>query len=414
MLTLEDGLDVAFWPFVAGLLIGCPGGILLGLAWGERRRQGMTELLERAESQRQAETDALLDGVKLAFADISGDTFRRAGDDVMRIAQVQLGGERRAQGERLAVERAELEARMNTVLGQLERMQQLVRELEQDRTGKFSELTAQLRQAGKGAERLQQTTERLTRTLSNARSRGQWGERLAEDLLASLGMVEGTSFRRQQVLPSGSRPDFTFLLPGERLLHMDVKFPLDNLQRSLDTVDRNQRERHEAAFLRDVRQKIGEIVSRGYIAPEHGTVDLALLLVPNEGVFRSMIELAPELLDEALARKVALVSPMSSFAVLMVLRHVARQWRLGQQARELLDLVEAFVRGWRKFGEQSDRVEQQLDGVLAEMRRLNGTRRQGLDRILRRMTELEPDDGTRPTPTPEDASPARDGRSGLN
>ncbi|MEZ5837320.1 MAG: DNA recombination protein RmuC [Geminicoccaceae bacterium] len=383
---------MTFWAMVAGLLIGGLGGMLIGLIWGERRRQAILDMLERAENHRQSETDALLDGVKLAFADISSDTFRRAGDDVMRLAQVTLTGERRAHGERLAVERAELETRMATIMGQLERMQQLVRELEQDRSGKFGELTAQLRQAGKGAERLQQTTEKLSRALTNARARGQWGERMAEDLLTSLGMQEGVNFLRQQSLASGGRPDFTFLLPGGRTLHMDVKFPLDNLQRSLDADDKAARERGEAAFLRDVRQKIAEIVARGYVAPQDGTLDLALLLVPNEGVYRAMIELAPGLLDEALTRRVALVSPMSSFAVLVVMRHIAGQWQLSHHARELLQMVETFTRDWQAYGERADRAEQGLEQVLGEIRKLNGSRRRSLDRTLERMRALDEQD----------------------
>ena len=381
-------MEAGLWSIIAALLIGLLAGILAGLAWGSRQRWATDELLERAENQRQAETDALLDGVKLAFADISTDTFRRASDDVMRLAQATLAGERRVQGERHAVERAELDARMTTVLNQLERMQQLVRELEQDRTGKFGELAAQLKQAGEGAQRLQTTTEHLTRALTNARSRGQWGERMAEDLLASLGLEEGVSYRRQATTPSGSRPDFTFLLPGERLLHMDVKFPLDNLLRQLDAEDPSVRRRHEAAFLRDVRQKIQEIAARGYVAPEEGTVDLALLLVPNEGVFRAMIESAPKLIDEALDRNVAIVSPVSCFAVLVVLRHLAGQWQLSRYGRELVQAVGGLERAWRGHVERSEAAEHQLEQVLEQMRKLNGRRRRTIDRAFEQLTGL--------------------------
>ncbi|MCB2055490.1 MAG: DNA recombination protein RmuC [Geminicoccaceae bacterium] len=382
-------MDMPLPPSLAFLLIGLLTGVLVGLAVGSRRRQALVDLLTTAESQRQAETDALLDGVKLAFADISADTFRRAGDDVTRLAHGVLQGERRIHGERLAVERAELEARMTTVLGQLERMQHLVRELEQDRSGKFGELAAQLAHAGEGAERLQRTTERLSRALSNARARGQWGERMAEDLIRALGLVEGTSYFRQRPMASGSRPDFTFVMPGERVVHMDVKFPFDNLLKSLEAPDAAGRQRLEQAFVRDVRQKITEVVQRGYVAPDQGTLDLALLFIPNEGVFRSMLELDAGLLEDALAHRVVLVSPVTCFAVLAVLRHLARQWELARHGRELVRIVDAFRQAWDSYRDKSQAVENRLEQVLDEVRHLNGRRRRAVDRTLDRLGDLD-------------------------
>jgi DNA recombination protein RmuC len=48
------------------------------------------------------------------------------------------------------------------------------------------------------------------------------------------GLVEKVSYLREATVEGGTRrPDFTLLLPEGRLLHMDVKFPLDNYPGSL-------------------------------------------------------------------------------------------------------------------------------------------------------------------------------------
>ena len=56
---------------------------------------------------------------------------------------------------------------------------------------------------------------------------------MAEDVLCLAGFVEGVQYRKQKAVEQGSGiPDFTFLLPQNSILYMDVKFPLDNYLRT--------------------------------------------------------------------------------------------------------------------------------------------------------------------------------------
>ena len=353
-------------------------GYLLGQAI---TRRGLEQAFSVTRHNHQAETDALLDGIKLTFAEITADQNRRSGEEILRLAQSSLHQERRLDNERVAADRMELEARLRQMMGQMERVQEMVRQLEQDRSGQLGALATQLEHAAKGATRLNVVTERLTRALSNTQQRGQWGERLAEDLLQSAGLQEGISYGRQQALPDGTRPDFTFYLPGGDFLHMDAKFPFDNFERSLATDDKAARERFEAAFVRDVRQRLGEVLNRGYVAPEHDSIDLALMFVPNERVFSAMLELAPTLVDEGLRRKVALVSPTSLVAVLLVIRQSASRYRVSHEGRELAKYVEAFLLQWERYKAAGDETLRQVESAAKAVRRLTGRRASEIDTI---------------------------------
>jgi len=110
----------------------------------------------------------------------------------------------------------------------LEKMDALVRDLERDRHAKFGELTAQLRMAGQQTAALNDTATRLREALAGSKSRGQWGERMAEDVLRAAGLVEHVNYRKQTATGDGGIPDFTFLLPGDQVWHMGVRFPRDN------------------------------------------------------------------------------------------------------------------------------------------------------------------------------------------
>lgn len=380
---------LTYWLPALGGVLCFLAGVGLGMAVAGARDRRLRRAFDDGERQRQAETEALLDGVKLAFADIASDVSRRSGDELLRLAQSQLSGERRVQGQQLAAERGEFEARIGAVLAQLERMQVLVRDLERDRDAKFGALGARLETASERAQALADTTQRLAAALVNPRARGQWGERLAEDVLRLMGLVEHVGYRRQTTLDGGGqRPDFTLLLPEGRLLHMDVKFPFENWARSLEAADAEARGRAEAAFVRDVRARIAEVAGREYVDPGAGTLDFALLFIPNERVFGAALELAPGLVDEAMSKRVVLVSPGTLFAVLAVLRDALTTFRVSRAGRELAERIAAFRAAWAEHQDASRRLGQRLEDVTRDYQSLTYTRRRRLDTELDRLGAL--------------------------
>ena len=149
----------------------------------------------------------------------------------------------------------------------------LMHTLESDRERKFGELSEQLSLQHEGLSSLLQTTQSLREALSSTKARGQWGERMAEDVLQLAGFVENVNYRKQRAL-EGARgvPDFTFMLPNDLLLYMDVKFPFDNYLRYCDATSDLDRKRHRDAFLRDVRARVKELSGREYADSAGGSI----------------------------------------------------------------------------------------------------------------------------------------------
>src|SRR5690606_8330644 len=151
------------------------------------------------------------------------------------------------------------------VQAELARMTGLVRSLERGRAEQLGLLSGQLRATGEQTRHLAETTRQLREALASSRARGQWGERMADDVLRLAGFVEHVNYVRQRAIPGrGTVPDYTFLLPRGRVVHMDVKFPLDNYLRCVNADSAEEAERHRRAFLRDVRDRIRELGERGY------------------------------------------------------------------------------------------------------------------------------------------------------
>lgn len=393
--------DPAFWPWLAAaFLLGLVVGIGATALFGRGQARRLAGVLARAQQRHEAETDALLDGVKLAFHDISRETAGASRDELVRLAQVQLAGERRMLGQTLEGERGELSARIGTMLGQLERTQALIRELERDRTGKFEALAQQLRQAGESAAELGRTTQRLARSLSGARLRGQLGERLAEDVLKAVGLMPGVHYQRQASLDSDRRPDFLLSFGDGRRLAMDVKFPLDNWRRAVEATEDEARRRLEVQFVRDVRQHVAAVAGRGYAAPELGTHGFALLFVPSDALFAAILDLAPDLVEQAARQGVVPVAPSTLAALVAALRLVDGELRLAHAGRELALAVAGFRAAWSRYAERAGRVERRLEETLDELRRLYGLRRSQVDRAMAQVEAVleggePPDDRSR-------------------
>ena len=257
---------------------------------------------------------------------------------------------------------------MDVKLGKVER---LVQELQTDRKAQYGALDDQLKS-------LTSTTNSLQKALADNRARGQWGERMAEDMLSFMGLVEGVNYIKQATIESGTRPDFTFLLPNQKQLNMDAKFPLDNYLSYFAAESEADKKEYSQKFLRDVSQRVGEIQRRGYISAE--TLDCVLVFIPNEQVYRFIHEQDNSIIDKALRQKVILCSPLTLYIVLAVIHQAAQNFNIEQRSREIVSIVEEIRFEWGKYSDLMDGMGKNFATLQNKFNQLTMTRTKALDR----------------------------------
>ncbi len=300
-----------------------------------------------------------------------------------------LDSERARAGESLAHERSQMEQQFASMQHHLAQVTDLVREFETGRGAKIDQLSGALAQQRAGIADLARTAQGLREALAGSKTRGQWGERMAEDVLRLAGFVEGVQYRKQKAVESGSGiPDFTFLLPQDAILYMDVKFPLDNYLRYLNTESELGRTRHRDDFLKDVRAKVKELAQRRYSDGSPSSLDCVLLFIPNEQLFAFVQEHASALLDEALTQRIIMCSPMTLFAVLAVVRQSVENFRMERTASEILEVLGDFTKQWDQFSEKMDALGRGLNTVTKAYDELSGVRNRQLVRQLDRIDDL--------------------------
>ncbi|MGH1490417.1 MAG: DNA recombination protein RmuC [Acidimicrobiales bacterium] len=313
-----------------------------------------------------------------------GENLRSAVDTVMSVASSKLGDQLAAGKMVLERERESVSIQVSTVESELRRVGDLVASLQKERAEQSGQLSTGLEQAMQVTSALADTTKTLQEALASPKSRGQWGERMAEDVLKAAGFLEGTSYIKQTKMAGGGVPDYTFPLPTGHVVNMDVKFPIDNYLRWLDSSDDSARKQLAKSFQRDVRDRVKELSDRGYVDPNL-TVDYLLLFVPNESVYGFLHEHDSDLIDFALARKVVLCSPTTLFAVLAVIRHAVDNFMVERRSHDILGALGELRAQWERWEEPMEKMSRGLESAQRAYDDLTGTRKRGFERQLEKL-----------------------------
>ena len=257
-------------------------------------------------------------------------------------------------------------------------------QLRQHNAGQFSSVS-------EAVTLLAQRTANLNEVLSSSQKRGQWGERLAEDMIRAAGLVEGVNYSKQDTTAAGGRPDFTFTMPPDRVLFMGVKFPLDRYVAHLDADDDATRATTKADFVKAVRSHVDALAKRDYIdQTTEDALDYVLMFVPNESISGFVHEADPHLIDWALERKVVLCSPLTLYAFLVVIRQATESFHTEQTAAEITQQINKFSKEFDNYSAAVDKVRatfNKLDNELGAIA-TDGTRFRKLSVPIRDIEKL--------------------------
>jgi len=377
------------------LLLGLVFCLGLALALLLRRGQARTardladRMLQESEVRHKADLDAVLERMRESFRGLSLDALSASTEEFLKLAREKLESERRVSAQELQGKKELIDQQLERMNTGLENVSRMVKEFEQDRTEKFGTLTGQLKSTGEQTASLLKTTDLLRQALASSRVRGQWGERMAEDVLRAAGFLENVNYLKQKTIQGpGSRPDFTFLLPRDFRLNMDVKFPLDNYLKYLEAPSDLEKQKFLTDFLKDVKNRVKEVTTREYISPEQNTLDCVLLFIPNEQVYGFLHEQDNSILEGALKNRVVLCSPVTLFAVLAVIRQAVDNFTLEQTSNEILSLFGAFRKQWEEFKKKLELVGRRIGDAQKEFDALTTTRRRQLERPLRKIEDM--------------------------
>jgi DNA recombination protein RmuC len=316
--------------------------------------------------------------VEQAFSSLASDVLRNNSEDFLKRGVSEIDNKKKL-----------IDQTLETMNSELQRVKQCVIEFDGKSGEKFSKVSEQLRNATEQTVKLQDTTYKLQSALANTKERGQWGERMAEDVLRLAGFIEGTNYVKQKTQDNvTSRPDYTFLLPQELKLNMDVKFPFNNYTRYAAEENKTVQDAYKQEFLKDVRKRIKEVTTRDYINPQEKTLDYVLVFVPNEQVYCFINENDGAVMDDALRNKVVLCSPLTLYAILAIIRQTVDNFNLSKTASHIMMYLGEFEKQWHEYRKCMEAMGERIEAAHKEYQKLTTTRTNTLERSLKRIDDL--------------------------
>jgi DNA recombination protein RmuC len=351
----------------------------LALAVSAAVEQAVADVRAQASHERDAAVAAALEQSAVLQREQLGATASM----VQQHASADLASKKDVIDSRLDQVHAEMR-------GELNKLAAAVADLGRTSAEKFGEVQSSLQTHADVASTLAESTQSLRAALANPQARGQWGERMAEDVLRLAGFHENVNYTKQNRLEGGTgRPDYTFSMPKGQVLYMDVKFPMASYLKYLEAGSDAEREAHLKRFLADVRMRVKELSRREYASSgDRPGVDYVLLFIPNEQLTGFIHEHDPELLDHAMGSKVVMCSPLTLFAFLGVIRQAYDNFMIEQTSDEILRLLGAFGTQWRKYVDQVESVKRKFETVDRAFDQLVGPRRRQLEKPLVQLEAL--------------------------
>lgn len=349
----------------------------------------------------ESETLGVKEEMEKAFKAASYDLSKQSIEEILKVSKEMLES-------KTSESTADLESKKKLIdqsLGNLakdmqermEKVQSLMTEINKAVPEKYGQVSSAIEQIGKQSEDLRKTTESLNRALSSTQVRGQWGERMAEDILRTVGLQENINYVKQKPVEGGkSRPDFTFFLPNNLKVNMDVKFPYEKYRDFLDADGDSDKEQAKKLFLGSVKDRIKEVTNRDYINPEENTVDYVLVFIPNERIYTFIQESDSSILDEALRQKVILCSPLTLYAMLALIRQAIDNFNLRQSSREIQALMGGFSKQWERFIDSMKLVGSRIDSARSAFDDMVGKRTRMLDKQVKQIDRLNKAEGIEP------------------
>ena len=302
-------------------------------------------------------------------------------------------------GEQLGTRAQVIDTTLQNLAGQMnQRLDALSTELQQLRQIN----NTQYDNVGKAVEALARRTDNLSEILSSSQKRGQWGERVVEDMLRAVGFIEGVNYTKQDVNAVGGRPDYKFLMPPSRVLFMDVKFPLDRYADHFNADNDALRQQAKGEFVKAVRGHVDALARRDYtLNSKEEALDYVLMFLPNESISGFVHEADPGMIDYALGKKVVLCSPLALYSFLSVIRQATDSFHTEQTAASIMQQIAKFNKEWQNYVKAVDDVKDTFEKFSGKLDDIGtgGTRFKKLSVPIRDIEKLRTKQGVMELPS---------------
>jgi DNA recombination protein RmuC len=371
---------------------------VMALLWlkerGETGRLGLelARLEERALAQGQAREEAAdyLRAQAAQSANAIAEELVKRADENFKNRELQA--------------HARLELQLKPVAETLAKVQEQVAAVEKARAEDSGGLKAQITALMQASVATQDEARKLSAALRRgAGVQGRWGEQTLRNVLEAAGLARRFDFEEQFSVDTDEgrrRPDVKVRMPGGGVFVIDAKCSLNAFLDAQDMADETMREASYVRHAASVRTHMQQLSAKAYwdqFAAE-GSPDFVAMFVPGDSFLAAALDRLPDLMTEAMDKRVLLVTPTTLFALC---KAVAYGWRVEDQARnaaKIVDLGRELYKRVAVMGGHAAAMGRALDQAVGKYNAFAGSLESQVLTQARRFEELSADHEGRDIP----------------
>jgi DNA recombination protein RmuC len=300
---------------------------------------------------------------------------------------------------------ARLEAQLKPVAESLQKFQEQVTAVEKQRAEEQGGLKEQIAQMLAASAATQDEARKLSAALRRgAGVQGRWGEQTLKNVLEAAGLSGRFDFEEQASTDTEEgrrRPDVVVKMPGGGVFVIDAKCSLNAFLELQDAPDEASRDAIGLRHVQSVRTHVQGLSAKAYWDQFDNSPDFVAMFVPLDSALAAALDRAPDLMTEAMDRRVVIVTPSTLFALC---KAVAYGWRVEEQAanaRKIADLGRELYKRIAVMGAHAGAVGRSLEQAVGKYNQFVGSLETQVLSQARRFEDLKVDHEGREIPSLE-------------
>ena len=385
-------------------VVVCAVVALVGFVWAimERRRADRLQGEYWSLRDQSANAEAELRSFR-AQSEAQAEILRnQAAQSANVVAEALLKRTEETFRNREQLAQARLEAQLKPVAETLAKFQEQVTAVEKTRAEETGGLKAQIAQLLTASTATQEEARKLSAALRRgAGVQGRWGEQTLRNVLEAAGLSHRYDFEEQVATDSDEgrrRPDVTVRLPGGALFVIDAKCSLNAFLDAQEATDDAVREACFVRHAQSVRVHMQSLSAKAYWDQFPASPDFVAMFIPGDSFLAAALDRAPDLMSEAMDRRVLVVTPTTLFALC---KAVVYGWRVEEQAanaQEISKLGRELYKRLSVMGGHAAAVGKKLEEAVGKYNQMVGSLESQVLTQARRFEDLKVDHEGREIP----------------